>query len=419
LNEPPRRRVVAERRLVLANCGVIDPRNIDTYLERDGFRALEHARSAMTPEQVIQAVRASGLRGRGGAGFDCGLKWSLAREAPGDEKFLICNADEGEVGTFKDRIILANDPFTLIEGMAIAGYAIGAKRAYLYLRAEYHHLLDLLTGAVDQARERGFLEHMELQIREGAGAYVCGEESALMNSIEGRRGEPRFRPPFPPTEGLWGRPTIINNVETLMNIPTIIAEGPRWFSQIGTDRSKGTKVFSISGDVARPGVYELVMGSSLRELVVELAGAEEVKMVQVGGASGRIVPEAMLDTPLCYETVLGSGGVTVLDDSRCAIDMARRCIAFSADEACGQCTPCRDGLEAMVEIFDRLAHADGAERDIEALEDLSEAMMLSSLCGLGQGAPVPVLDSLRHFRHEYDDRIGKSLLLRGFREIRG
>jgi NADP-reducing hydrogenase subunit HndC len=409
---------VAERRLVLANCEVIDPRDIDTCLARDGFRALEHARSAMTPEQVIQVVRASGLRGRGGAGFDCGLKWALAREAPGDEKFLICNADEGEVGTFKDRYILANDPFTLIEGIAIAGHAIGAKQAYLYLRAEYHHLLDLLTGAVDQARERGFLDHMELQIREGAGAYVCGEESALMNSIEGRRGEPRFRPPFPPTEGLWGRPTIINNVETLMNIPTIIAEGARWFSQIGTDRSKGTKVFSISGDVTRPGVYELVMGSSLRELVVELAGAEKVKMVQVGGASGNIVPEEMLDTPLSYETVMGSGGVTVLDDSRCAIDMARRCIAFSAHESCGQCTPCRDGLEAMVEIFERLDRVDGTERDIEALEELSEAMMLSSLCGLGQGAPVPVLDSLRHFRHEYDDRIGKSFLLRGLRDVR-
>jgi NADH:ubiquinone oxidoreductase subunit F (NADH-binding) len=404
---------------VLANCEVVDPRDIDTCLARDGFRALERARSTMTPEQVIQAVTASGLRGRGGAGFDCGLKWSLARDAQGDEKFLICNADEGEVGTFKDRYILAKDPFTLIEGMAIAGYAIGAEQAYLYLRAEYRHLLDLLADAVDQAAERGFLDHMELEIRQGAGAYVCGEESALMNSIEGRRGEPRFRPPFPPTQGLWGRPTIINNVETLMNIPPIIGRGPEWFSQIGTDRSKGTKVFSVSGDVARPGVYELVMGSSLRELVVELAGADRVKMVQVGGASGRIVPEDMLDTPLCFETIMGSGGVTVFDHSRCVVDTVRRCIAFSAHESCGQCTPCREGIEAMVEIFERLDRADGEERDIAALEDLSEVMMLSSLCGLGQGAPVPVLDSLRYFRREYDDRIGKSLLLRGLPGVGG
>lgn len=401
-----------EKHLVSANCGVIDPRDIQTYLARGGFKALARALHAMTPEQVIAAVRTSGLRGRGGAGFACGTKWELASKASGNERFLICNADEGEVGTFKDRFLLENDPFTLIEGMAIAGYAVGARGAYLYLRAEYHHLLDLLTGAVAQAKDGGFLKHLDLQVVEGAGAYVCGEESALMNSIEGRRGEPRFRPPFPTAEGLFGMPTIINNVETLMNIPPIISKGPQWFGKIGTKESRGTKVFSVSGDVASPGVYELVMGSRLEELVSDLAGARDAKMIQLGGAAGRIVPAEMLDTPLAFENVLGSGGVTVFDQSRCVIDIVHRCIAFLAQESCGLCTPCRDGTEAMLEIFERLGEAEGAERDLEALEDLSEVMMLASVCGLGQAAPVPVLDSLRYFRREYDDRIAASLLLR-------
>jgi len=400
------------------NCGVIDPRDIETYLERHGFEALAKARNAMTPEEVIEAVTESGLRGRGGAGFDCGTKWELAREAPGDEKFLICNADEGEVGTFKDRFILEKDPFTLIEGMAIAAHAIGVKRAYIYLRAEYRHLLGLLRDAIDQARERGFLESLDVRITEGAGAYICGEESALMNSIEGERGEARFRPPFPPTRGLWGSPTIINNVETLMNIPPIIAEGPQWFSDMGTSQSKGTKVFSVSGDVANPGVYELVMGSPLRELVVDLAGATGVKMIQVGGAAGRIVPGDEPDTPLSFETVLGSGGVTVFDESRDVIDIVHRDLAFLAEESCGKCTPCREGTEAMVEILERLSEGDGVEGDMVALEDLSEAMMLSSLCGLGQGAPVPVLDSLQHFRNAYEDRISKSIFLRTLPGVR-
>jgi NADH:ubiquinone oxidoreductase subunit F (NADH-binding) len=403
---------VPEQRLVLENCGVIDPGNIETYLDRGGFAALEKARSAMSPEEVIAAVRAAGLRGRGGAGFDCGLKWRMAREAEGEETYLICNADEGEVGTFKDRFILENDPFTLIEGIAIAGYAIGARRAYVYLRAEYHRLLDSLLLAIGQARDRGFLELLDLQVREGAGAYVCGEESALLNSLEGLRGEARFRPPFPTTKGLWGLPTIVNNVETLMNVPAIIARGPDRFAENGTAESKGTKVFSVSGDVARAGVYELVMGSSLKELVVDLCGASGVKMVQVGGAGGEIVPASMIDTPLCYETVLGSGGVTVFDESRCVIDIVLRNLEFFADESCGKCTPCREGTEAMVEILGRLSRGDGVEQDLESLEELSEVMTSSSLCGLGQGAAVPVRDSLRHFRHEYQDRIEKSLFLR-------
>jgi NADH:ubiquinone oxidoreductase subunit F (NADH-binding) len=409
---------VPEHRLVLTHCDVVDPRDIQTHLDGGGFGALAKVRKSMTPEEVIGAVKASGLRGRGGAGFGCGAKWELAGSASGDQRFLICNADEGEVGTFKDGFILAKDPFTLIEGMAIAAHGIGAKTAYLYLRAEYHYLLELLGNALGQARERGFLDGLDLTIVEGAGAYICGEESALMNSIEGERGEARFRPPFPSTSGLWGRPTIINNVETLMNIPPIIAQGPQWFSDVGTAESKGTKVFSVSGDVARPGVYELVMGSPLRELVVDLAGADRVKMVQVGGAAGAIVPGGELDTALSYETVLGSGGITVFDESRDVIDIVHRDLLFLAEESCGKCTPCREGTEAMVEILGRLSRGEAVERDIEALEELSQAMMLSSLCGLGATAPVPVLDSLRHFRNEYEDRISKSLFLRTLPAVR-
>jgi NADH:ubiquinone oxidoreductase subunit F (NADH-binding) len=401
-----------EERLVLANCGVIDRSDIETCLARDGFKALEKARSTMTPEQVIEVVKASGLRGRGGAGFDCGSKWEMARRAEGAETFLICNADEGEVGTFKDRFILENDPFTLLEGIAIASHAVGARRAYIYLRAEYHHLLGVLTGAIAQVREKGYLDALDVEVCEGAGAYICGEESALMNSIEGGRGEARYRPPFPTTSGLWGCPTIINNVETLMNVPPIVARGAEWFQGIGTAQSKGTKVFSVSGDVARPGVYELEMGSRLEELVLDLGGAESPKMVQVGGAGGNIVPAEGMDAPLCFESVLGSGGVTVFDRSRSVIDIVRRDLEFFAEESCGKCTPCREGTEAMVEILGRLDRGDGTERDLDSLEDLAEAMMLTSLCGLGQGCAIPVKDSLRHFRQEYLTRIDQSLFLR-------
>ena len=406
---------MAQNRIILKNCEVIDPSDISTHLERDGFKALAKARREMTPEETIAEVKASGLRGRGGAGFPCGLKWELARKAQADEKFLICNADEGEVGTFKDRYILENDPFTLIEGMGIAAYAIGAKSAYIYLRAEYHYLLDLLNNAIDQAKEKGLIEHLEIHIREGAGAYICGEESALMDSIEGKRGEARFRPPFPPTKGLWGKPTIINNVETLMNIPRIILNGAGWYSKMGTEQSKGTKVFSVSGDVEKPGVYELTLGSPLREIVEDLAGAQDVTLVQVGGATGGIVPYSMIDTPLSYETVLGSGAVTVLDQSRDVIDFVYRTMEFLAEESCGKCTPCREGTEVMVEIFGRLKNGEGVQEDIQALEDLSHTMMLSSLCGLGQAAPIPVLDTLRYFRNEYENRINQSVFLRSLR----
>ena len=397
-----------EKRIVLKNCGIIDPKRITTYLARDGFKALKKALGEMTPEQIIEEIKASGLRGRGGAGFPCGLKWDLARKAQGDEKYVICNADEGEVGTFKDRYILERDPFTLIEAMAIAGYAIGAKRGYIYLRAEYHRLLDLLGKAISQAREKGFLGHFEIDIHEGAGSYVCGEESALMESIEGKRGEVRYRPPFPPTKGLWGKPTIINNVETLMNIPQVILNGAHWFNQIGTERSKGTKVFSVSGDVKKPGVYELVLGSQLRELVMDLALAEKVKIIQVGGATGRIIPYDMIDTPLSFETILGAGAITVFDESRDIIDIAYRTIEFLAEECCGKCAPCREGTEVMVEILERFSCGEGVERDIGVLEELSNAMMLSSLCGLGQAAPNPVVDSLQYFRSAYESQIRKN-----------
>ena len=394
-----------EKRIVLTNCGIIDPGDITTYLARDGFRALKKALGEMTQEQVIEEIKASGLRGRGGAGFPCGLKWELARKAQGDEKYVIGNADEGEVGTFKDRYILQGDPFTLIEAMAIAGYAIGAKKGYIYLRAEYHHLLDLLLNAIGQARDSGFLPHFDIDIREGAGSYVCGEESALMDSIEGKRGEVRFRPPFPPSKGLWGKPTIINNVETLMNIPHIIRNGGHWFNQMGTERSKGTKVFSVSGDVKKPGVYELVLGSRLKELVDDLALAKEVKMVQVGGATGRIIPYSMIDTPLSFETILGAGAITVFDESRDIIDIVYKTMEFLAEECCGKCAPGREGTEAMVEILRRFSQGEGLDRDITVLQELASTMMLSSLCGLGQAAPNPVIDSLQYFRDALESRI--------------
>jgi len=399
---------VPEKKIVLRNCGVINPKDITTYLDRDGFKALEKALVKLTSEQVIEEVKASGLRGRGGAGFPCGLKWEFARKAPGDEKYVIGNADEGEVGTFKDRYILENDPFTLIEAMAIAGYAIGAKQGYIYLRAEYHYLLDPLEKAISQARKKGFLKHFDIEIRQGAGAYVCGEETALMDSIEGRRGEVRYRPPFPPTKGLWGKPTIINNVETLMNIPQIILNGAGWFSQMGTEKSKGTKVFSVSGDVGKPGVYELVLGSRLKELVEDLALAEKVRVVQVGGATGRIIPYAMIDTPLSFETILGAGAVTVFDESRDIIDIVYRTMEFLAEESCGKCTPCREGTEAMVEILERFRQGKGSEKEIAVLEELASTMSSASLCGLGQAAPIPVMDSLEHFRDDYDNRIQQS-----------
>ncbi len=393
-----------EKKVVLRNCQIIDPRRIDSYLARDGFRALKKACDEMTPEQVIAEVKASGLRGRGGAGFPCGLKWELARKSKEPEKYIIANADEGEMGTFKDRYILENDPFSLIEALAIAGYAVGAQKGYIYLRAEYHNLLDLLMNAIKQAKQKGRLD-FDIELREGAGAYICGEETALMDSIEGKRGEIRYRPPYPPTKGLWQRPTVINNVETLMNIPPIILNGAGWFSRMGTAESKGTKVFSVSGDVSRPGVYELVMGSPLRELVEKLAQAKRVRMVQVGGAGGRILPYAMIDISLAYESVLGAGAVIVLDESRDVIDAVYKSLEFMAEESCGKCAPCREGTEVMIEILARFWRGEGEARDLKILPELAEVMRLASLCGLGQTAPIPVIDSLKYFGGDYQNKI--------------
>jgi len=403
---------VAEKRIISGNCGVIDPHNIGTCLAKGGFKAFEKARK-MRPGSIVDEIKKSGLTGRGGAGFKCGLKWELARNAKSKNKYLICNADEGEVGTFKDKYLLSNDPFGLIEGMLIAGLAIGAKQGFIYLRAEYHFLNDILCRAIEQAKEKGFMKHMDIRVFEGAGAYICGEESALMNSIEGQRGESRYKPPYPPTSGLWGKPTIINNVETLMNVPHIITNGAAWFSAMGTAKSKGTKVFSVSGDVKKPGVYELEMGTSLKELL-DLAGADDLKAVQVGGSTGSIIPASMIDMPLSHETCLGSGAVVAFNSGRDIIDIVYNDMRFLNEESCGKCTPCREGTEVMMEIFGRLTRGEAVEGDIEALEDLSKTMALASLCGMGQAAAVPVMDTIKYFREEYNNRIDQSMFLRGY-----
>lgn len=402
-----------EKRIVLSNCGSIDPKDIGTYLARGGFTGLDKAQK-MKPKAIVEEVKKSGLTGRGGAGFPCGLKWEIALNAKTKKKYLVCNADEGEVGTFKDKYILTHDPFGLIEGMCIASLAIGAQQAYIYLRNEYHFLYDQLCSAIEQAKSKGYLKHIDIRVFEGAGAYICGEESALMNSIEGRRGESRYKPPYPPTSGLWDYPTIINNVETLMNVPHIINIGAAWFRALGTGRSKGTKVFSVSGDVTSPGVYELEMGSSLKELVIDLAGAQDIKAVQIGGSTGNIIPARMIDTPLSHETCLGSGAVVVFNSDRDIVDIVHNNMQFLNEESCGKCTPCREGTEVMLEILGRLTRGEGAEGDMSILEDLARTMALASLCGLGQAAAVPILDSLKYFSEEYMDRIEQSMYLRSY-----
>jgi NADH-quinone oxidoreductase subunit F len=408
---------VPEKKILLNNVDKVDPGDIGSYEDQGGFDALRKA-LGMSPEAVTGEVKASGLRGRGGAGFPCGAKWEMARKSAGDEKVLICNADEGEVGTFKDRYILEHNPFALVEAMAIAAYAIGARKAYIYLRAEYRYLLKGVQEAIIQCKEKGYLKDLEIEIQEGAGAYICGEESALMNSIEGKRGESRFRPPFPTESGLFEKPTIINNVETLCNVPHIIENGADWYQGLGTEQSKGTKLFCVSGDVQKPGVYEMEMGSDLSDLL-DLAGAKEIKWVQVGGSAGGIIPATNLETPLAYETILGSGAVMVFDESRDVIDFVYRTLLFLNEESCGKCTPCREGTEVMVEILGRLVNGEGMAEDMDVLEELSETMRLSALCGLGQSAPIPVLDTLRYFRQDYENRISQSLLLRSLKAING
>ncbi|WP_126992535.1 NADH-quinone oxidoreductase subunit NuoF [Thermosipho globiformans] len=401
------------------NVGIIDPLNIDEYIARDGYFALHKALKEMTPEQVIEVVKESGLRGRGGAGFPTGLKWEFARKSPGDEKYMICNADEGDPGAFMDRSILEGDPHSIIEAMTIAAYAIGATKGFVYVRAEYPIAIERLTVALNQAREYGFLGEnilgtdfsFDIEIRIGAGAFVCGEETALMHSIEGKRGQPRVKPPFPAQKGLWGKPSNINNVETLACVPPIIYHGPQWFRQWGTEKSPGTKVFALAGKVKNTGLVEVPMGITLRELIYEIGGGsptgKKIKAVQTGGPSGGVIPEEYFDTPVDYESlqqlgaIVGSGGMIVLDEDDCMVDVAKFFLEFTVDESCGKCTPCREGTKKMYEILDKITKGEGTEEDIEILENLANVIKDSSLCGLGQTAPNPVLSTLRYYKDEY------------------
>ena len=412
-----------QMRVALRNCGVIDPENIEEYIAMDGYKALGKVLTEMTPEQVIETIKASGLRGRGGAGFPTGLKWEFTRKAPGDKKYVCCNADEGDPGAFMDRSILEGDPHSVIEAMAIAGYAVGADQGYIYVRAEYPIAVKRLTIAIAQAREYGLLGkdifgtgfNFDIELRLGAGAFVCGEETALMASIEGHRGEPRPRPPFPAVKGVFSKPTLLNNVETYANIPVIILRGPEWFSSIGTEKSKGTKVFALGGKINNTGLVEIPMGTTLREIVYEIGGGipggKKFKAAQTGGPSGGCIPAEHLDTPIDYESLIqigsmmGSGGLIVMDEDTCMVDIARFFLDFTVDESCGKCPPCRIGTRRMLEILDRIVSGKGQEGDIEKLELLAKNIKASALCGLGQTAPNPVLSTLRYFRDEYEAHI--------------
>ncbi|MFS8500611.1 MAG: NADH-quinone oxidoreductase subunit NuoF [Caldicoprobacter sp.] len=412
-----------QMRVALRNCGVIDPENIEEYIAVDGYKALGKVLTEMTPEQVIEIIKASGLRGRGGAGFPTGLKWEFTRKAPGDKKFVCCNADEGDPGAFMDRSILEGDPHSVIEAMAIAGYAVGADQGYIYVRAEYPIAVKRLTIAIAQAREYGLLGkdifgtgfNFDIELRLGAGAFVCGEETALMASIEGRRGEPRPRPPFPAVKGVFSKPTLLNNVETYANIPVIILKGPEWFSSIGTEKSKGTKVFALGGKINNTGLVEIPMGTTLREIVYEIGGGipggKKFKAAQTGGPSGGCIPAEYLDTPIDYESLtqigsmMGSGGLIIMDEDTCMVDIARFFLDFTVSESCGKCPPCRIGTRRMLEILDRIVSGKGQEGDIEKLELLAKNIKASALCGLGQTAPNPVLSTIRYFRDEYEAHI--------------
>lgn len=410
-------------RIVLRNAGIVDPEKIDDYLQRDGFKALEKVLKTMSPEEVIEEVKASGLRGRGGAGFPTGLKWQFARAAKGSEKYVICNADEGDPGAFMDRSVLEGDPFSVLEGMIIAAYAIGANKGVIYVRAEYPLAIKRLRLAIHQARERGYLGKnilgtnfsFDLYIKEGAGAFVCGEETALIASVEGKRGMPRIRPPFPAQSGLWGKPTNINNVETYANVPWILLHGAQKFASLGTEKSKGTKVFALAGKIKKGGLVEVPMGITLREIIFDIGGGikddREVKAVQMGGPSGGCIPADMLDIPVDYENVnqtgaiMGSGGMVVMDDRTCMVDVAKFFLTFTQDESCGKCTFCRIGTKRMLEILERITEGKGEPEDLDKLEELAENIKQSSLCGLGQTAPNPVLTTLKYFREEYEAHI--------------
>jgi len=412
-----------QKRIVLRNCGVIDPESIDDYLVTDGYKAIDKVLRSMSPQEVINEVTTSGLRGRGGAGFPTGIKWGFARKSPGRQKYIICNADEGDPGAFMDRSVLESDPHSVIEGMLIAGYAVGASEGYIYVRAEYPFAVQRLEVALAQAKEAGFIGNsilgydfdFNIKIRQGAGAFVCGEETALIMSLEGRRGMPRFRPPFPAQSGLWGKPTTINNVETLANIPWIIRHGAETYNKYGTEKSKGTKVFALAGKIARGGLIEVPMGITIKEIVFDIGGGTstglEFKAIQIGGPSGGVIPATLADTPIDYESVtntgaiMGSGGLIVMDASSCMIDIAKFFLNFTQAESCGKCTFCRIGTLRMLEVLQRITEGNGKEGDIELLEELALNVKRASLCGLGQTAPNPVLTTIRYFRDEYEAHI--------------
>lgn len=410
-------------KILLKDCGTIDPEDIQAYINVGGYSGIKKVLSEMTPEAVIEEIKASGLRGRGGAGFPTGLKWEAARRQPGSIKYIICNADEGDPGAFMDRSIIEGNPHSVIEGMLIAGYAVGSNQGYVYIRAEYPLAVARLNLAISQAREIGYLGKkimgydfdFDIKVKLGAGAFVCGEETALIASIEGQRGMPRAKPPFPVQSGLWGRPTVINNVETLSNIPYIIRNGAAWYSSIGTDKSKGTKVFALTGKVKNTGLIEVPMGIRLGEIIYDIGGGiigdKRLKAVQTGGPSGGCIPASLLDTPVDFESlakvgsIIGSGGMVVLDETDCMVNIAKFFLEFTQAESCGKCVPCRIGTKRLLEILDRITKGQGKEGDIELLERLSNDVKLASLCGLGQTAPNPVLSTLKYFRDEYEAHI--------------
>ncbi|HOV06310.1 MAG TPA: NADH-quinone oxidoreductase subunit NuoF [Anaerolineaceae bacterium] len=412
-----------EIRVVLRNCGKIDPENIEDYIAEDGYQALGRVLSELTPEQVIDEVLKSGLRGRGGAGFPTGKKWQFCRASKDTPKYVICNADEGDPGAFMNRRVLEGDPHSVIEGMIIGAYAIGANQGYIYCRAEYPIAVRTLRIAIQQARNFGLLGKnilgtdfsFDLEVRMGAGAFVCGEETALMGSIEGQRGEPRPRPPFPAVKGLFGKPSNINNVETYANIPQIIFRGADWYASMGTEKSKGTKTFALAGDVKHTGLIEIPFGLTLREIVYDVGGGikddKGFKAIQTGGPMGGCLPESYLDLPVDYEaltqagSMMGSGGLVIMDDETCMVDIARFFMDFTQDESCGKCTPCRVGTRRILEILERICNGKGQPDDIETLEYLCGQIKEDSLCGLGQGAPTPVISTLKHFREEYEAHI--------------
>ncbi len=412
-----------QNRVALRNCGVIDPEVIDEYIAFDGYKALGVCLTEKKPQDVIDIIKQSGLRGRGGGGFPTGLKWQFGADAKGDKKYVICNADEGDPGAFMDRSVLEGDPHSVIEAMAIAGYAIGADTGYVYVRAEYPIAVKRLQIAIDQAKEYGLLGerifdadfNFDIEIRLGAGAFVCGEETALMESIEGRRGEPRPKPPFPANKGLFGKPTIINNVETLANIPQIILKGAEWFASMGTEKSKGTKVFALGGKINNTGLVEIPMGTTLREVIYEIGGGipdgKKFKAAQTGGPSGGCIPAEHLDLKIDYDTLMsigsmmGSGGLIVMDEDNCMVDVAKFFLDFTVDESCGKCPPCRIGTKRMLEILERITDGKGKPGDIEKLIELGESIKAGALCGLGKTAPNPVLSTIKYFRDEYEAHI--------------